>query len=179
MKSIWEGARHNVLFFACPTDNLELLLRKRCKGEVFFCTALGVHFEFDSEMQHGIWELICENAVDQVIFLSAVNNVFYKQAFEKRRKCSYPVNESLAKTRKKVCGHSVRSGVFFPNIHSLVAGHLTEQIEHLLSTEYLGARLMTEQIAVEACVYDPQNEMYHSLEEIEQKGELLSNISCN
>ena len=174
-----ERAPVNRLFFVCPTDHLEVPIRKQFMGEAFFCSALGVHFEFDIQMQFDLWDLIGENAIEQVIFVSAITNVFYKEAFENPESSGFSIIESLAQTRKKDSNHMKDLQHFFPNLHALAASHLAEQKERLLSSNYLGNLLASEHVAVGAYVYEPRKEAYYHLEEVKKKGEVLSNISFN
>ncbi len=163
------------LFLVCPTDNIEQVVRKNFEGEAFFYTALGVHFEFDRQTESDLWEIIVEKSIDQVVFVSSIENVFYEDAFGNARKRNYQIDAVLTKARMKIS----KPTSIAPNIHLLVAVHLASQKSRLLSTEYLGHQLTNRDIPVDICVYQPRTESFHSLGEIDEKGHLLDGISSN
>jgi len=167
------------LFLVCPTDSMELIIRNKFMGEPFFVTALGAYFEFDLQEQLDLWDLICENRITQIVFVSSIDNLFYWRTFEKHRKHHYPIDKALARTWKKISENRLEPGVFFPNVHLLAARHLANQKKRLLSTDYIGGHLSKENVAVKAYVYHPQEEVFYSLAEIEERGCLLNSISCN
>ena len=167
------------LFLICPTDNLEQDISNDFAGEAFFCTALGGYFEFDLETQSNIWDLICEKGINQIVFVSGINNVFFKHAFEKNVKHDFRVDEALSKTKKKIFKHLIYPEVFSSNFHLLAAHHLANQKNRLLSTSYLGGYLKREEILVKAYVYQPEDNFFYPLNKIEEKGYLLSGISYN
>jgi hypothetical protein len=115
------------LFLICPTDNLEQVISNDFEGETFFCTALGGYFEFDLKTQSNVWDLICENDINQIVFVIGINNVFFKHAFEKKVKHNYRVDEALSKTKKKIFKHLMYLEVFSSNFHLLAAHHLANQ----------------------------------------------------
>ena len=113
----------NRLFLVCPTDGMEPLIRKEFEGEAFFYTALGACFEFDIQTENSLWEMILDNDIRQIVFLSSTSNVFYQDAFSKQQKRDYPIDVALAKTRKSIFHHKS----FTPNVHLLAANHLKSQ----------------------------------------------------
>ena len=140
---------------------------------------LGYTSSLKLETQYGLWDLICSNSIDQVIFVSAINNPFYRQAFIKSRKQLYAADEALAKTKAKIYEHPTTSDSFTPNLHLLAAHHLTNQKSRLLSTKYLGNQLTREKIMVKAYVYHSQEQVFYNLRETKQRGNLLDMISFN
>ena len=174
-----ENTAKNSLFLVCPMDRMEPLIRDKFSGEAFFCSALGVYFEYDIQTQFSLWDLIRENRIDRVIFATSVNNVFYRQAFKKIATTTYPINETLADTRKQLADHLMSSDVLFPNFHLLAAQHMANQKERLLTTQYLGAKLTKGNVEVKAYVYQPQEGVFYNLGEVEKRGHLLSKVSCN
>jgi len=167
------------LFLICPTDNLEQVISNDFEGETFFCTALGGYFEFDLKTQSNVWDLICENDINQIVFVIGINNVFFKHAFEKKVKHNYRVDEALSKTKKKIFKHSMYFEVFSSNFHLLAAHHLANQKKRLLSTLYLGNHLKREKISVNSYVYQPEDDFFYPLNEIKEKGYQMQMISYN
>lgn len=179
MINLWSSLPRTRLFLVCPTDSLEVLIRKKFMGDAFFCTALGVYFKFDHQLQNDLWDLIKDNGIEEVILVSSVDNVFYRQAFNKRHKYNYPVNKVLSRMEEGQSGQLNCSGAFFSNLYSLVSNHLTDQKERLLSTDHLGSNLTYENIAVKAYAYQPFEEVYYTPHEIQRRGSLLNGVSCN
>jgi len=167
------------LFLICPTDNIEQLICNNFTGEAFFYTALGGYFEFDFNTQSNLWDLICKKNINQIVFVSAINNVFYKHAFEKNVKHNYPVDEALSETKKKVFKYLMHPEVFSSNFHLLAARHLINQKKRLLATRYLGNHLKREKVSAKAYVYQPEDNFFYSPREIEEKGYLINSLSYN
>jgi len=167
------------LFLICPTDRMEQLIVNHFRGEVYFYTALGAYFEFDLRVQSKLWDLIGEYRIEQVIFVTAINNVFYKQVFDKNEKHNYPIDEILAETKKEISKHRIHPEVFSSNLHLLAARHLKNQKQRLLSTRFLGNRLREKNIIVDAYAYQPEKKIFSSYREIEKMGCLLKSISYN
>lgn len=179
MIDLWENISTKTLFLICPTDRIELLILQKIRSKAFFYTALGVDFEFDLDTQCDLRELIVKNRIKRIVFLSAINNVFYRKAFEQRGPYHYPVSRTLARIRKEIYPQRMPPGVFLPNFYGLAARHLAIQKKRLLSTKYLGYHLVEQEIAIEIYFYEPRAEVFYNLEEIEKKGQWLDNISFN
>ncbi len=167
------------LFLICPTDCLEEPILNHFAGEGYFYTALGAYFEFDFMAQSSLWDLICEHTIEQVVFVTAIDNVFYQDVFNKNVKHNYPVDEALAKVKKEISKHQIQPEVFSSNFHLLVAKHLKSQKKRLLSSSYLGNRLSEEKITIDAYAYQPEKRLFSSYHEIEKMGYMLNNISNN
>lgn len=159
----------------CPTDGMEQLIRKKFEGEAFFYTALGLYFEFEIQSENDLWQLIVNNSVKQVVFVSSIKNVFYSDAFARNRKQCYSIDEALDKTLKS----NIKHPSFVPNIHLLAAKHLENQKQRLLSTGYLGYQIVQAGIPVEAYVYKPQTKSFCSLNEVNARGSLLNDFCAN
>lgn len=145
-----------ILFLICPTDSMEKSILTHFSGVGYFYTALGVYFEYDFTMQSELWELICEHRIEEVVFVTAFNNVFFVDVSNKNVKHSYPVDEALAEAKSRISKHLIQPEVFSSNYHLLVANHLKHQKRRLLSTNYLGSRLKKEKIMVNAYAYHPE-----------------------
>jgi len=167
------------LFLVCPTDHMEQVIHKKFGGKAFFYTALGAYFEFDTETQYHLWDMICELGIDEVLLVTRINNNFYGQAFEHQRKHTYPVNKSLSKIKEEITSHQMSAEIFLPNFYLLAARHIANQKKCLLLTYYLGDHLLQQGISVKACAYHPGKDVFYSLEELEHHGGFLKNISCN
>ena len=167
------------LFLVCPTDCIEQTILNDFKGKAFFCTALGVYFEFDFVMQSNLWDLICEQSIKQVVFVTAIDNVFYENVFNEKLKLNFPADEALAGVKKRISKHLIQPGVFSSNYHLLVANYLKNQSRRLMSSSYLGSRLRSEKISVNAYVYDPMKKHFSSCRKTEQMGNLINSISPN
>lgn len=167
------------LFFICPTDCIETKIRGEFSGKVFFCSALGLYFKLDFQMQKNLKDLISENCIDQVIFVSDLNNTFYKQTLDETKKLRYTTNGLLSKSREKEPYQPIAQNVFFPNLHSLAANHVQEQKKRLLSSDFLGKYLISENIEVKGYIYQSSKDDYFSLEEIENLGHLFNSIASN
>lgn len=167
------------LFLICPTENTEQLIRNHFTGEAFFCTALGGYFQFDFNTQSNLWDLICKNNINQIVFVSSIDNVFYKQAFKRNIKHSYHIDNVLSETKKNIFEHSLHSNIFSSNFYLLAARHLTNQKKRLLSTNYLGSNLKREQVSVKAYVYQPKDNSFYSPRGIKEKEYLTKNIVYN
>ncbi len=167
------------LFLVCPTDNMEQLILNNFKGEAFFYTALGVYFEFDFRTESRLWELICENGINQIIFVSTIHNIFYQHAYARKGKHNFPIDKVLAETKKKISKNLIQPEAFGSNFHLLAAKHLRNQKKRLLSSPYLGEHLKKEKIPVKAYVYEAHEKIFYHLREIEQRGYLLNSISNN
>ncbi|MEL7219878.1 MAG: hypothetical protein AAGJ93_01085 [Bacteroidota bacterium] len=175
----WVVSSKKKLFLVCPTDHMEMLIREKFHGESFFCTALGLYFELDERTQYKLWELIAENNIEQLLFVSRLNNIFYQQAFSDKPQYNYSVSLALAKTRRNLASQSSLKMEAFPNLHRLAAQHIVNQQMRLLASSYLGNHLITRNIEVNACLYQASQQIFYSLSEVEQRGNLLSNISAN
>jgi len=168
------------LFLVCPTDNLELPVRKAFDGDIYFHTALGVHFEFEMNMQLELWQFIEEHNIDRVSFITSIQNVFYRRGpdhQEKQRNQS--LGQVLDRLRETIFEAEVSAVSWFPYIQRIALKHLENEQRRLLSTEYLGSQLINANIDVNAYLFRPQKEIFHSLEEMNQQAHLLSYASLN
>ena len=158
---------------------MELIIPKHFAGEAFFHTAIGVYFEFDIQAQFEIWDLVLKHGIKQIVFATAINNVFYKDACKRYPAHNYSVTKVLTQTRKSI-SHDHKSGdELFPNFHLLAAQHLANQKNRLMSSSYIGAQLKQVRIEVSALVYHPQRQSFSSLHATEVRGKLLNIASCN
>lgn len=166
------------LFLVCPTDGMEQPILNHFKGDAFFYTSLGANFDFEFIEQSEIWNLICEQRIEMLVFVTAMNNVFYNHALDKNTNLDFIVNEQLVKPNYmyKDLNHSE---VFFSNNYLIVAQHLKNQKQRLLSTSFLGNRLQEEKILVDAYVYQHEKMIFTNYLEIEKTGHFLNNISSN
>ncbi len=169
----------NRLFLICPTDYIEQAIQNQFNGETYYYTALGVYFEWDHKIESWLWELICEQGIDQIVIVSAIDNIFYSGDLDKNSRRSYPIDEAVIETKKKLSKHLMQPEIFSSNLHLLVARHLANQKQRFLETTSLGSRIRSGGIEVKAYVYRPQEETFCSLEECIQRGNLLSSVSVN
>jgi len=169
----------NRLFLTCPTDGMEQPILKEFKGESFFYTALGVYLELDFKAQSSLWNLIYENDINQIVFVSSVDNIFYKNLLEERGKHNSPVDRILYHTQRRIFYQFTPLEAFSSHYYLLAASYLKDQVKRLLSTDYLGAHLIKEQIAVEAFVYHPEDKVFYDHHDIEEKRYLLNTFSYN
>lgn len=70
--------KKNALFFICPSDCLEYLIRNEFSGDAFFYTSLGVNFKFDLETQQHLWKLIAKYNIENIAFITSANNQFHR-----------------------------------------------------------------------------------------------------
>ncbi len=166
------------LYLICPSDSLEHLIETEFKGDVYFYTALGVYFEFDINSQLSLWKIIHENDIDQITFVTSIANSFYKDALQDRIKYPCPLTESLQRTHIKIYNDS-HAGLFHYNFHLLVYQHLKKQINRLINTEYLGKQIKNNKLCLNAYIYQPYNDEFCNITDMEWKGQLFNHISYN
>ena len=116
------------LFLICPTDFIELPIRKEFKSECFFYTALGLNFHWDNYCIGEILHLLDRYAINDIVFVSNFRNKFYLDSLneEKALKSSPSVLE-LYETLK-----SVEPKIYFNTCNDekmkvLASKHLFEQ----------------------------------------------------
>ena len=171
--------KKKVLCLVCPTDNLEIPLKSRYGAETFFYTALGAYFDFDQSVQFRLWEIINELNIEEIIFVCSLNNVFYRNAFDEKGNRKFAVDQCLLKTRHVLSIEQIDSEMFSANFHLLATQYLSDQIDRLLATNYLGLRLEQSDIGVKALVHEPRESIFIQLKEVEARGKMLSSISYN
>ena len=175
---IYHGTRKS-LFLICPTDNMEQIIKNGFAGNAYFYTALGVYFRFELEDQLNLWDIIKDNSIDQVVFVTSIDNRFYKEALRDKTKQHSPILQSLNKTKMKLPNYEMRATAITSNLHLLASYHLKDQIKRLLSTDYLGTFLRSEEVKVTACIYAPYRQQFCGLSEMEMKGHLINDICYN
>lgn len=171
--------QRNRLFLICPTDHIQKRVLDNFQGCAFFCSALGVYFEFDEETQYKIAEVVGRKGIDEIIFISDFNNIFYRQTHDHSVFGHYSIREALQKTKEKLSIHLQDPRVFSLNRHLLISNHLKDQRNRLLETSYLGELLEQSNIQVRAYIYYPTEHRFLNLEQLESKGHLLSDIAHN
>ncbi len=164
------------LFLVCPSDCIEKDLRNSHNGKAFFYTALGACFEWDKATQESLIELIDAQTIDQVIFVTKKDNLFYKNAFESQQPYTYRVERALFQTIKGM--PSIREKKFMQS-HCLAVHHLLAQESRLLSTTFLGKKLCDDKILVESLIYDEEHQKFYSLNKLQQQLSFASTITLN
>ena len=167
------------LFLICPTDHMEERIEHDFRGEAFYFNALGVYFDFGIETQLNLRKVIRRNNINQIIFITSLDNIFYKKVFEDTLKSISPLVDALDETRKKVNNYDIESNWFSSSFQLFVSQHLKNQINRLLKTDYLGTEIREQGITLRAFIYQPIQRSFCSLNSIDINGNLLNQISYN
>ncbi len=177
-KDVIDNENKSSLYLVCPLDYLEYSIKTSFNGDAYFCTALGVYFEFDLDTQFNLWNIIHENNIGQVVLVTSLNNPLYKKAFENEVECSDHLAKSLYKTCMKI-GSNRLMNLFHQNLYLLVYWHLKKQMTRLMRTEYLGKKIKSNGMLLKAFIRQPKQNRFCDLEEMAWKGHLFNNISYN
>ncbi len=161
------------LFLICPTDNIEVSILKKFKGHGFFFSGLGNYYEFDFQEQWNILNLLEENRIERISFVSSIYNTCY-QAYSEGIGVNNTLinNESFLMSLNQGCIYSTYS------IHPLVY-YLNQQIDRLISTDYLGLQLEEKSITVDAYLYDIKLNCFYGFQGMKNKSFVFTQLSYN
>ncbi len=169
----------NTLFLICPTDHMEGVLRHTCRNEAFFYTALGANFRWDIDIQQSLVNIIENQKITQVIFITKNTNLFYREVLEPEVEPFFNVNRTLLQLDKTLPKYFLNQSHPILRIMLLASRHLQKQQKYLLETSILGKAFKEHRVVTQSFVYYTDNEVFYPPGIIEKKVLLYGKLSPN
>jgi hypothetical protein len=147
----------NRLYFICPTDHLEMVIKQNFKQEHYFYTSLGNSVVLDSETVEQINGLIESENIKEIAFLLSRDNDIIKGVLE-----NHKYND--------IKGMSNFYGVIHNHLGDLNLNKRIEDIELQLIPSYLNEKIkelrlviskwLIESITINALIYNRQHNVF-------------------
>jgi len=170
----------NCLFLICPTDHIEDVLDQTCSHKAYFYTALGANFNWDLVTQQCLIELIENQKIDQLIFVTKNTNHFYKETVESKNEySSFRIDKSLIHLEKTLPNCFLKQSHPILKTMLLASRHLQKQYQNILETTILGKDLKQKGIVTKSFVYHPDTEVFYTPRMIEKKVLLYGKLFPN
>ncbi|SEL63976.1 hypothetical protein SAMN04487910_2882 [Aquimarina amphilecti] len=169
----------NCLFLICPTDYMENVLNRICSTKAFFYMSLGASFSWDIATQKNLIQLIEEQKITQIVFVTKYSNLFYKEVLEPNSEPFLTVYDTLLKLDKTLPDYFLNQSHPILRVMLLASRHLQSQQKHILETSLLGNLIKQKKIITQSFVYHPNNEVFYTPKTIENKVLLYGDLSPN
>lgn len=177
--SLLELESRNCLFLVCPTDNIENVLNKIDCGKTFFYTSLGASFSWDTPTQRNIINVIKNQNIDRLIFVTKSDNQFYKDTDYSFCGAALAINQALARLEKKLPNYLLQDSHPLLRIMLIASRHLLKQRKQIIETSLLGNMIKQQGIVTKSYVYHPENKEFYTSSSIENKVLLYGKLSLN